>query len=484
MSSPRHGPRHRGDSTTRTGPHAATGDPDAPTGPIEIDPRPTGRHRGGGEDDPGHGDPPTAPDGGHPDTAHADAEQADAPGPAGPEHVHPTDTPTLTGHGHGHGHGPAPHADRRVRIAIAALLVPAAVATLVGLVLLFPFVRAEALDGAAALPRVTGTVAATAQSDCSPGEGDRGCAALTVRLTGGDAAGTSIVTLVSVVRGVSPFTTGDEVTLSVDGDIADPESYQIVDFQREVPLLVLALLFAAAVIALGRFRGLAALGSLVVTGVVLVGFVLPAILAGRDPLLVAVVGCTAIMFCALYLTHGFSSRTSTAVLGTFGSLVLIGVLGVAFAAASRLTGADEDTASLANTLGTAVDGRGLVLAGLMIGALGALDDVTVTQTSAVWELRAADPALRPAALFSAAMRIGRDHVASAVNTLVLAYAGAALPLLLLFSVAERGLADTLTSQVIATEVVRTLVGSIGLVAAVPLTTALAVVVSTRGRIGR
>jgi uncharacterized membrane protein len=388
---------------------------------------------------------------------------------------HRSGPPPATGHGHGH--GPAGHADRRVRIAIAALLVPAALATLVGLVLLFPVDRPEP---AASAVRVPGTVTATAESDCSPGEGDRGCAALTVRLTGGPTPGASIVTLVSVVRGVAPFTTGDDVLLSLEGDPADPDSYQVVDFQRDTPLLVLALLFAAAVVALGRWRGLAALGSLVLTAVVLVGFVLPAILAGRDPLLVAVVGCTAIMFGALYLTHGFSARTSTAVLGTFGSLVLIGVLGVAFAAASRLTGADEDTAALANTLGTAVDGRGLVLAGLMIGALGALDDVTVTQSSAVWELRAANPAMRATALFSAAMRIGRDHVASAVNTLVLAYTGAALPLLLLFSVAERGLADTLTSQVIATEIVRTLVGSIGLVAAVPLTTALAVAVVTRG----
>jgi len=395
-----------------------------------------------------------------------------------------TRTGPRAAHGqlHGHGHVPAGPADRRVWIAIAALLVPAALATLVGLVLLFPFDRARPTDGAVAAPTVPGTVAATAESDCSPGEGDRGCVALTVRLTGGPTEGATIVTPVSVVRGVAPFTTGDDVLLSLTGDPADPGSYQVVDFQRDVPLLVLALLFAAAVVALGRWRGVAALGSLVLTGVVLAGFVLPAILAGRDPLLVAVVGCTAIMFCALYVTHGVSARTSMAVLGTFGSLVLIGALGVAFAAAARLTGADEDTASLANALGTGIDGRGLVLAGLMIGALGALDDVTVTQTSAVWELRAADPTLRPAALFGAAMRIGRDHVASAVNTLVLAYSGAALPLLLLFSVAERGLADTLTTQVIATEIVRTLVGSIGLVASVPLTTALAVAVVTRGRI--
>lgn len=388
--------------------------------------------------------------------------------------------PVHAAHGHGHG-GPAAPADRRVRIAIAALLVPAAIATVVGLLLLFPFERAQPTAGADSAPRIAGTVTATAESDCSPGEGDRGCAALTVRLTGGSTPGASIVTLVSVVRGVSPFTTGDDVLLTVDGDPTDPESYQVVDFQRGTPLAVLALLFAAAVVALGRWRGAAALGSLVLTGVVLVVFVLPAILAGKDPLAVAVVGCSVIMFGTLYLTHGLSARTSVAVLGTLGSLVLIGLLGAGFAAASALTGADEDTASLANALGSGLDGRGIVLAGLMIGALGALDDVTVTQASAVWELRRADPGLRPAALFGAAMRIGRDHVGAAVNTLVLAYAGAALPLLLLFSVAERGLVDTLTSQVIATEVVRTLVGSIGLVAAVPLTTLLAVAVVTRAK---
>jgi uncharacterized membrane protein len=163
------------------------------------------------------------------------------------------------------------------------------------------------------------------------------------------------------------------------------------------------------------------------------------------------------------------------------SLLLIGVLGATFTHLTRLSGADEDTANLGAVLGADVDGRGLLMAGLLIGALGALDDVTVTQTTAVWELRAADPTLRGGALFRSAMRIGRDHVASAVNTLVLAYAGTTLPLLLLFSAAQRGLTDVLTTQVIATEVVRTLVGSVGLVAAVPVTTAVAVVVASSGR---
>lgn len=367
-----------------------------------------------------------------------------------------------------------------MRIAIAALLVPALLATIVGIVALHP--AGEGPDPAAAAPRIPAHVVAAAVTDCEEGAGDAGCLALTVRMDGGPLPGEEIVLPVSIVRGNAPFGAGDDVVLTWSGDNPfDPDSYQVVDFQRDVPLVLLTVLFAVAVVALGRWRGVAALVGLGLTGVVLVGFVLPAILAGRDPLTVAIVGCSAIMFGVLYLAHGFSARTSTAVLGTLLSLVLTGLLGAAFAGAARLTGGDEDTANLASILGADIDGRGLVLAGLVIGALGALDDVTVTQASAVWELRRADRTLRPTALFGAAMRIGRDHVAAAVNTLVLAYAGAALPLLLVFSVAQRGLGDTLTTQVIATEVVRTLVGSVGLVAAVPLTTALAVAVVTRAR---
>jgi uncharacterized membrane protein len=168
---------------------------------------------------------------------------------------------------------------------------------------------------------------------------------------------------------------------------------------------------------------------------------------------------------------------------------LIGVLGAAFSAAARLTGLDDQTTALVASLGVGIDARGLLLAGMVIGALGVLDDVTVTQTSAVWELRRANPQLGATALFQSAMRIGRDHVASAVNTLVLAYAGASLPLLLLFSLSGRSLGDVATSQDVATEIVRTLVGSIGLVASVPVTTAVAALVASRedvepGRGGR
>jgi uncharacterized membrane protein len=184
------------------------------------------------------------------------------------------------------------------------------------------------------------------------------------------------------------------------------------------------------------------------------------------------------MFVALYLAHGFSVRTSTAVLGTLASLLLTVLLGWAFSGATQLSGLSSEEANFLQGAFGGVDPRGLLLAGVVIGALGVLDDVTVTQASAVWELRAANPAYGVWELYRAAVRIGRDHIASTVNTLVLAYAGASLPLLLLFTISGTRLTDVLTSDVIATEVVRTLVGSIGLVASVPVTTGLAALLAT------
>ena len=365
---------------------------------------------------------------------------------------------------------------------LAVLLVPCALAALVGLVVLRPTGGAAPAAGTALLQPVRGQVTAVEAADCSPGDGQGRCAALVVAMTDGPRAGRDLVQLVPIEPGTPRFTVGDPVVLGWSGgNPDDPGSYQVVDFQRGGSLAWLAALFAAAVLVLGRWRGLAALAALAVSFGVLLLFVLPAILDGRSPLAVAVVGAGVIMFAVLYLTHGLSARTSTAVLGTLVSLALIGLLGAVFSAASRLTGLDDQTTALVASLGTGVDARGLLLAGMVIGALGVLDDVTVTQTSAVWELRRANPQLHARALFRAAMRIGRDHVASAVNTLVLAYAGASLPLLLLFSLSGRSLGDVATSQDVATEIVRTLVGSIGLVASVPVTTAVAALVASRGR---
>jgi uncharacterized membrane protein len=196
---------------------------------------------------------------------------------------------------------------------------------------------------------------------------------------------------------------------------------------------------------------------------------------------VALVGASAALLVNLYLAHGFNVRTTTAVLGTLASLALIGVLAAGFVALTHLTGLADEEASYLQALSSQIDLRGLLLGGIIIGSLGVLDDVTVTQASAVWELHEANPTYGPRPLYSSALRIGRDHIASVVNTLVLAYAGASLPLLVLFVEADRGLRDVLTSETVAAELVRTLVGSVGLVAAVPLTTALAALVAGRDR---
>ena len=415
-----------------------------------------------------------------PESAHG-LEREAARDHTGHDHGHGREA-ALDHTGHGHGHGRAAPAGHRVRVLLAVLLVPCAVATLVGLVVLRPTGGPAATAVAPLQQPVRGQVTALHTTDCSPGDGQGRCAALVVAMSDGPRAGRDLVQIVPLEPGTPRFTVGDPVVLGWSGgDPDDPGSYQIVDFQRGGSLAWLAVLFSVAVLVLGRWRGLAALGALVVSFGVLLLFVLPAILDGRSPLAVAVVGSGMIMFAVLYLTHGLSARTSTAVLGTLVSLALIGALGAGFTAAARLTGLDDQATALVASLGSGVDARGLLLAGMVIGALGVLDDVTVTQTSAVWELRRANPQLGARALFRSATRIGRDHVASAVNTLVLAYAGASLPLLLLFSLSGRSLGEVATSQDVATEIVRTLVGSIGLVASVPVTTAVAALVACRER---
>ena len=392
--------------------------------------------------------------------------------------------------GHGHGHSPAAPASRRVKLLLVWLLVPVALATVAGMLLLYPWGQAKPTSAISPGTPVHGTISTATSGPClaagqvqvgdQPDPGAKPCLTVRVALTDGPAPGRSVELTVPIEPSTPRFSAGDAVVLAYNGgDAADPASYQLVDFQRGLPLVVLAALFAVAVVVLGRWQGLAALGALALSFVVLVLFVLPAILAGENPLLVAIVGAGLIMFIALYVTHGLSARTSVAVLGTLASLALIGALSAAFSVAASLTGLDDSTSTLIASLGHGIDARGLLLAGIVIGALGVLDDVTVTQTSAVWELRRANPALNWRELYSAALRIGRDHVGSAVNTLVMAYAGAALPVMLYSSISGVGLGAILGSQDVAQEIVRTLAGSVGIVAAVPVTTVLAAVIASR-----
>ncbi|MFI1974732.1 YibE/F family protein [Streptomyces wedmorensis] len=406
-------------------------------------------------------------------------------------------------HGHSHSHGPAAPVSRHLRKVIAAVLIPFATAVVVGLVVLWPGGTPAHERTGVGFDRQTeqGKVVSVEQVDCKtvnaaqvPPTGDTStpegreavnaqqgeCEKATIEVTSGPEKGR---TFVEIVQPDAPrqLHEGQGVVVAYAPDAPRDLQYSVTDVNRKLPMAVLAGIFALAVVVVGRMRGVMALVALVASFLVLTFFILPAILQGSNPLVVAVVGSSAIMLIALYMCHGLSARTSVAVLGTLISLLLTGLLGSLFIGWASLSGNTDDYTGLIHGLYPEIDMSGLLLAGIIIGSLGVLDDVTVTQTSAVWELHQADPRMGPRGLYRAGIRIGRDHIASVVNTLVLAYAGAALPLLLLFSIAQSSMGTVANSELIAEEIVRTLVGSIGLVASVPITTALAALVVSADR---
>ena len=241
----------------------------------------------------------------------------------------------------------------------------------------------------------------------------------------------------------------------------------------------MAAAFAVVVVAVAGWRGLRALVGIVVAFMVLVVFMLPALRDGGAAIPVALVASAVILYAVIYLAHGVSLRTSAALLGTLMSLLLAAGLSGAAIELAHLTGlSEEETNAVATYLGN-VSITGLLLAGFIVGSLGVLNDVTVTQASTVFELAQLEGSSRRA-IFLGAMRVGRDHIASTVYTLVLAYAGSALPLLLLFSVANRSLGDVLTTESVAIEIARSAVGGIALALSVPLTTAIAAVLAIPG----
>ena len=413
----------------------------------------------------------------------------------GPGHGH--------GHAHSHGHGPATPVSQHLRKVIAAVLIPFTAAVVVGLVVLWPGgapahertgvgfdrqtqqatvtevdeVDCKSVNASADTP--TGNTS-TAEGSSAQQQATGTCKKATVRVDTGKDKGR---TFTEVVQRDSPrqLNEGQQVIVAYAPDAPKDIQYSVTDVNRKLPIALLAGIFALAVVVVGRMRGVMALIALAVSFLILTFFILPAVLQGSNPLVVAVVGASAIMLIALYMCHGLSARTSVAVLGTLLSLLLIGLLGSQFIGWAALTGNTDDNTGLIHGLYPTIDMSGLLLAGVIIGSLGVLDDVTVTQTSAVWELHEANPTMGWRGLYRAGIRIGRDHIASVVNTLVLAYAGAALPLLLLFSIAQSSVGTVANSELVAEEIVRTLVGSIGLVASVPVTTALAALVVSADR---
>ncbi|MYQ49368.1 YibE/F family protein [Streptomyces sp. SID4985] len=455
-------------------------------------PGPPHRHGPGPGDGPGRGSGQGS--GGGPGDAHG--HHSGSGGDQDPDHGH-------HGHGHSHSHGPAAPVSRHLRKVIAAILIPFTAAVVVGLVVLWPGGAPPHARSGVGFDRQTqqATVTQVLSVSCksvnasggsslgdnaSSGagaaaqEGKADCKKATVRVDTGKDRGRTFTEIVQPDQ-TRQLHQGEQVVVAYEPSAPKDLQYAVTDVNRQFPMALLAGIFAVAVVVVGRLRGVMALVALAVSFLVLTMFILPAILQGSNPLLVAVVGSSAIMLIALYMCHGLSARTSVAVLGTLVSLMLIGFLGSQFIGWAALTGNTDDSTGLIHGLYPSIDMSGLLLAGVIIGSLGVLDDVTVTQTSAVWELHEANPSMGWRGLYRAGIRIGRDHIASVVNTLVLAYAGAALPLLLLFSIAQSSVSTVATSELVAEEIVRTLVGSIGLVASVPVTTALAALVVSADR---
>jgi len=401
------------------------------------------------------GDPPATPD------EHA------------PAHSH-------GGHSHGgHSHGggtPAP-VGRRPRIVLTVLVLALLAATVTGLLVLWP-----------------GTSTPTAESEfLAPG-----VEVVPVTVTEvPEAGGTEESVLVEAVGRADPLD-GESVLVEVppqiaaDGvrpgdqlralDLGDqgaegadapaPVLFYF-DHERALPLGLLLLAYLLLVALVARGSGLRAMAGLAAGVAIVLWFMLPAIFAGENALLVALVAASAMIFPCVYFAHGISVRTTTAVLGTFGGIAVTVLIALLAGRATGMTGADGDAAQILHASYPELSLSAVFLAGVIISGLGALNDVTITQASSAWELRAAMPEASRLSVFAATMRIGRDHIASTVYTLAYAYIGSALPLLMYASTINRSLLDTLTSGEIAAEIFRTLVASIGLVLAIPLTTGIA-----------
>lgn len=353
-----------------------------------------------------------------------------------------------------------------------------AVATLAGLVLLWPGELDSQVARGLAVESEAGEVERVEEGAC-PGLIDQDCQQAFVRLTSGPEAG-ELVQIQLGAQGFDPdVDPGDGVRVTKAPEPppgAEPVTgtgYSLYDFERRTPMLLLAGLFVLVVLLFARLRGALSLLGLAFSLALVLLFVVPSILDGNSPLAVAVTGSLAIALVTIPLAHGGGPKSISALLGTAASLLLTAGLAVIFTEATHLTGLSSEEAIFLQIGQADLSLQGLLLAGMVIGALGVLDDVTISQASTVLALRHANPGMGFRELFTRALQVGRDHVSATVNTLVLAYVGAALPILLVFSAADLGVSDAVNLEVVAKEIVATLVGSIGLIAAVPVTTALA-----------
>lgn len=357
---------------------------------------------------------------------------------------------------------------RLVRVALIAV----AAVTVVAIVVLWPGDDRPALPSGLGNDSELAEVESVTETACAGPSGS--CADAAIRLESGPDEGTNATIRLGEFVADPELDVGDRIRV-----VDNQGTFLFVDFERRGPLIWLALAFAALVVLFGRLRGALSLVGLGLSLLIVLGFVVPAILSGEEPFAVAVAGALAVMLVTIPLAHGLGGKSLAAMLGTCVALLLTAGLALAFTKLTTLTGYSFDEALALQSAGIEISFQGLLLAGVVIGALGVLDDVTVTQAWAVWELADVDPDASPRSLFMRAMRIGRSHAASTVNTLVLAYVGATLPLMLVFSALELPFGIAVSQEIVAQEVVRGLVGGLGILAAVPVTTAIAALVAGR-----
>lgn len=426
-------------------------------------------------------------------------------------------------HGHSHSHdmpAGAVKSTLRVRIVTFALLAVVAAATAIGLVTLWPDYQAVEEVGTGTQYAAEGATFETgevlsvtdecpvqqggqSQGSADPQSNDsqaaqaEACLEISVGLHSGPEKGRLVNVVVRGALASSGISVGDHVELSrfpgVSTDAGSPEgaesgansstdtgaseaSYELAETYalsgifRHIPLLILTLVFVAVVIFVGRLRGFLALVALGISAGVLFAFVLPGLVAGEPGLLVGMVGASTIMFVILYLVHGLNMRTTAALIGTLCGILIMAGISLISVHVTRLSGISDESSSFLQAASGSLDFRGLLTCSIIIAGLGVLNDVTITQASSVWELRAAAPTMPSDEVYRRAMRIGRDHIASTVYTVFFAYVGAALGVLIMLYLYGQPFLSLLTREDIAIEIVRTLCGSIGLILAVPITT--------------
>ncbi len=279
--------------------------------------------------------------------------------------------------------------------------------------------------------------------------------------------------------GLEAFKPGDVLIVAQNTNEQGVSQYYVVDFVRESPIYILTFLFMGMVILIGKMKGIKALLSLAVSFIVIIWFILPQIVQGNDPVLISIIGAIIITIISLYLTYGFKYFTHVGVVSMGISLIITVIITTVFTEWTKLTGnVDEQATLLTQMLGSNFNVKGLLLAAFIIGAIGVLDDIVINQISLIEELHRADRSMSWQKLFQRGLKVGVDHISAIVNTLFLAYVGASLPLLLLFSadqISKYNYSTIINLEVIATEIVRTLTGSLGLIVAVPIATFIAAI---------